>query len=106
MKKCVCGNEMTPRDWSHEWVCKRCGRKRPIETRMTNGDMIRAMTDYDLMEFLWKLDNQDLGNLIKFCGTTHVCDELDEDEITEGMCKRCLLATLQSPAESPDGQKG
>lgn len=29
-KKCVCGREMTMRDWSHEWVCPRCGRKKPI----------------------------------------------------------------------------
>ena len=29
-KKCVCGHEMTLRDWSHEWVCPRCGRKKPI----------------------------------------------------------------------------
>lgn len=29
-KKCVCGNEMTREDWKHEWVCHRCGRKRPI----------------------------------------------------------------------------
>ena len=24
------GNEMTRKDWKHEWVCHRCGRKRPI----------------------------------------------------------------------------
>lgn len=29
-KKCVCGNEMTREDWKHEWVCHRCGRKRPV----------------------------------------------------------------------------
>lgn len=34
-KKCVCGNEMTREDWKHEWVCHRCGRKRPIPL-MTN----------------------------------------------------------------------
>lgn len=29
-KKCVCGNEMTREDWKHEWVCHRCGRKKPF----------------------------------------------------------------------------
>lgn len=29
-KKCVCGHEMTRHDWKHEWVCHRCGRKKPI----------------------------------------------------------------------------
>ena len=29
-KKCICGNEMTREDWKKEWVCHRCGRKRPI----------------------------------------------------------------------------
>lgn len=29
-KKCVCGRKMTFRYWSNEWVCPRCGRKKPI----------------------------------------------------------------------------
>lgn len=29
-KRCVCGHEMTPHDWNHEWVCHRCGRKKPF----------------------------------------------------------------------------
>lgn len=29
-EKCVCGHEMTPHDWKHEWVCHRCGRKKPF----------------------------------------------------------------------------
>lgn len=32
-KKCVCGNEMTRHDWKHEWVCHRCGRKKPISNQ-------------------------------------------------------------------------
>lgn len=34
-KKCVCGHEMTRHDWKHEWVCHRCGRKKPIEAPQT-----------------------------------------------------------------------
>lgn len=32
-KKCVCGRDMVLRDWSHEWVCTRCGRKKPVEEK-------------------------------------------------------------------------
>lgn len=68
----------------------------------TVADHFRAMSDFELMQFLWKLDSQDLGYVIKFCGKSHVCDELDVDEITEGMCQRCLLAKLQQPYESEE----
>lgn len=67
---------------------------------MTNADHIRAMSDFELMQFLWKLDSLDLGDVIKFCEGSRVCDELDVEEITEGMCQRCLLAQLQQPYES------
>lgn len=30
-KKCVCGREMTLREWDNTWVCTRCGRKKPVE---------------------------------------------------------------------------
>lgn len=30
-KKCVCGNEMTPHEWSHRWVCHYCGRTKPFK---------------------------------------------------------------------------
>ena len=33
VKKCVCGNNMTMREYTDEWVCKRCGRKRPMVVR-------------------------------------------------------------------------
>lgn len=73
--------------------------------RLSVAGHIRAMSDFELMEFLWKLDSHDLGEVIKFCGKSHVCDELDVDEITEGMCQRCLLAKLQQPRESSVGEE-
>lgn len=58
MKKCVCGNEMSPKEWTHEWVCKRCGRKRPMESYMTNGDSIRDMNDDELAAWLFQIQKE------------------------------------------------
>lgn len=55
MKKCVCGEEMTPADWKNQWVCHRCGRTKPMSTTLTNADRIRAMDDVELAEFLYQV---------------------------------------------------
>ena len=52
MKKCVCGEEMTPAEWKNQWVCHRCGRTKPMSTTVTNADRIRSMSDTDLA---WEL---------------------------------------------------
>lgn len=86
-------------------------RKRPRcpkakeKRNYSNADRIRAMTDEELVEFLWKLDSADLVDVVRFCCSS-VCDELSPEEITDGMCKRCLLAKLQAPDESTNGKKG
>lgn len=61
MKKCVCGEEMTPAEWKNQWVCHRCGRTKPMRTTVTNADRIRSMSDEELAEFL--IDLADDGNL-------------------------------------------
>lgn len=52
MAKCFCGNEMTRKDWKHQWVCHKCGRMKPIYESMTNADRIRSMGDEELAYFL------------------------------------------------------
>ena len=65
MKKCVCGNEMTPADWKNQWVCHRCGRTKPIFTTATNADRIRSMTDEDLAKELAMIAEWDRKELAK-----------------------------------------
>ena len=55
MKKCVCGEEMTPAEWKNQWVCHRCGRTKPMRTTVTNADRIRSMSDEELAEFLYQV---------------------------------------------------
>ena len=52
MPKCFCGNEMTRKDWKHQWVCHKCGRTKPLYESMTNADRIRSMSDEELAIFL------------------------------------------------------
>lgn len=100
MKKCVCGNEMTPRDWSHEWVCKRCGRKRPMDIPMTNADHIRAMSDEELAALLFSRLNVE-AEQIPFCEGSAECETLLDTEagIPDEKCQACMLRWLQAPKE-------
>lgn len=50
--KCFCGNEMTRKDWKHQWVCHKCGRTKPLYESMTNADRIRSMTDEELAKVI------------------------------------------------------
>lgn len=54
MKKCVCGEEMTPAEWKNQWVCHRCGRTKPMRTTVTNADRIRSMSDEELSVLIAK----------------------------------------------------
>lgn len=89
---------MSPRDWSHEWVCKRCGRKRPMAASMTNVDYIRSLTDEELAELLLSrliIDPQQ----IPFCKGSTECDALCDAgaEIPIEKCQACMLRWLQEP---------
>lgn len=65
---------------------------------ITNADKIRAMTDEELRDFLWKFNEDSFENVLPFCKSTPECDELlDSDKITEEMCKQCLLQKLLQP---------
>ena len=57
MKKCVCGEEMTPAEWKNQWVCHRCGRTKPMRTTVTNADRIRSMSDEELNELFHEIYN-------------------------------------------------
>lgn len=98
MKKCVCGNEMFPRDWSHEWVCKCCGRKRPMAAPMTNVDHIRSMTDEELAVLLLSRLNIDTQQ-IPFCKGSAECDTLVDTEsgVPIEKCQACMLRWLHGP---------
>lgn len=59
---------------------------------------IRAMSDYELMEFLWRFNCDSFENVLPFCKSKPECDELlDSSKITEEMCKQCLLQKLLQP---------
>ena len=62
---------------------------------MSNGDVIRSMSDEELTNALLKIE--DIGKHLPFCGHSHKCDEiLDAGElIPDGMCRECLLKWLQ-----------
>lgn len=74
----------------------------------TNADLIRAMTDEELVDFLWQFNGTVFEDVIPFCKCTRECGELlDSNDITDAMCKRCLLDKLQQPCEdSPTVKKG
>ena len=94
MKKCVCGEEMTPAEWKNQWVCHRCGRTKPMCTTVTNADRIRAMSDEELAGFLMEL----MGHAQCFAEGIfpyHPCPQ-------NYNCKQCGIEWLQQPAEEVD----
>lgn len=73
----------------------------PSTEAPTIADEIRAMSDEELVDFLWRLVTNDLESVIPFCKGKPECDELlDSAEITEEMCKQCLLQKLLQPYDS------
>lgn len=64
---------------------------------MTNADRIRAMKDEDLTDLIYDLNMEGT-----FCTNRKECfEKLDKDEITDAMCKKCLLEWLRQPVEEP-----
>ncbi len=66
---------------------------------MTNADRIRAMSDEELADILYK--QTDLDGQIKSCQNLPECAELldTEEGIPEHKCKDCLLKWLQTPVK-------
>ena len=92
MKKCVCGEEMTPAEWKNQWVCHRCGRTKPMRTTVTNADRIRSMTDEELVELHYSSSAHCIAD------DPTVCDRHDFiGNLTP--CEQCYLKWLQQPAE-------
>lgn len=69
---------------------------------MTNGDRIRAMSDEELADTLYK--QTDLEGQIKSCQNLPECEAWLEtpEGILEHKCKDCLLKWLQQPAKEDD----
>lgn len=62
---------------------------------------IREMSDYELMEFLWRFNGDSFENVLPFCKNTAECGEqLDSGDISTQMCKQCLLQKLLQPYDS------
>lgn len=66
----------------------------------TTADKIRSMTDEELVNFLWRFTDSDIEDVLPFCKHTVACGEqLDSSDITDDMCKRCLLDRLRQPCD-------
>lgn len=80
-----------------EFMPKSCVSYKP---QITNADRIRAMTDEELVDFLWQFNADSFENVIPFCKNPEECGEkLDSNVISTEMCKHCLLEKLQQPCE-------
>lgn len=68
-------------------------------SKRTNADRIRAMTDEELADAIFKNIFSTFGEVIPFCRNTEECsDMLDScDGIPEHMCRECLFEWLQQP---------
>lgn len=80
--------------------CDHCGGKGFLEVPMTNAERIRAMSDEELTDAIYRLIHAN-DPAIWFCKETKECWELmdNDEEIPEEMCRKCLLEKLQQPAE-------
>lgn len=75
---------------------KYCAGFEPI----TTADRIRAMSDEELTDAIYRLIHAN-DPALWFCKGTKECGELmdNDEEIPEEMCQKCLLEKLQQPAE-------
>ena len=66
---------------------------------MTQADRIRSMSDEELAELLYSIQN--LEDKVKFCKNKIECDNILDSgkEIPDNMCKQCLVDWLQSKVE-------
>ena len=67
--------------------------------KQTNADRIRSMSDEELAELLYSIQN--LEDKVKFCKNKIECDNILDSgkEILDNMCKQCLVDWLQSEVE-------
>ena len=66
-----------------------------LSVPMTMGDKFRTMSDHDLTDFIYDLNMEGT-----FCQNRKECEELlNNDGITDEMCKLCLLEYLRKPVE-------
>lgn len=71
--------------------------QRILNQPMTMADKIRAMSDEDLTDMIYDLNMEGT-----FCQNRKECEELlNNDGITDEMCKKCLLEYLRKPVEEP-----
>ena len=72
---------------------------RVCEKPKTNADRIRSMSDEELAELLYSIQN--LEDKVKFCKNKIECDNILDSgkEIPDNMCKQCLVDWLQSEVE-------
>ena len=99
MKKCVCGEEMTPAEWKNQWVCHRCGRTKPMRTTVTNADRIRAMSDEEIAEYVCHNSFNTLCDII--CGGEgNAIATLKKAGGWAG--KEIVMKWLQQPAEDDE----
>ena len=95
--KCPCGlrESMEEKD-CQKTNCELCC---PLASTKTRADRIRAMSDEDLMQYLYALANKDFE--LTFCQNKPECLALvDTDEgVPEEHCRACLLEYLQRPKE-------
>ena len=81
--------------WSRS--CDRCHMTGYIQVPITNADRIRAMSDEDLTDIIYDLHMEGT-----FCTNKKECEEkLNNDSLTDEMCKKCLLEWLRKPVEEP-----
>ena len=81
-------------------VCNSCfSYDKFIPIAITNADRIRSMSDEELAELLYSIQN--LEDKVKFCKNKIECDNILDigKEIPDNMCKQCLVDWLQSEME-------
>lgn len=77
--------------------CDRCHGTGYAMVPKTRADMIREMKDEDLTDLIYDLNMEGT-----FCTNRKECwEKLNKDEITDEMCKKCLLEWLRKPVEEP-----
>lgn len=99
MSKCeTCKWKNAEGGWA---VCDCCIHDPVLKDRfepLTNANHILAMTDEELVDFLWQFNTDSFENVMPFCKNTEECGEkLDSADISTEMCKRCLLDKLRQP---------
>lgn len=82
------------RRMANQKYCDKCGYiKEQCECgkTKTNADRIRSMSDEELAEKMFELENKELCKVIPFCKSTDECtDIMDSGElIPDELCKQC-----------------